>query len=84
MKLKKGGRVTGRCLAGTLLAALTALPLQAETVTVTIGKGSGIVWEGLPFTTTLSGPMQHGTTQPHIALLAISNQPARSMSGEFA
>lgn len=39
-----------------LLALATVLPpVQAETIV--IGKGSGVVWEGMPFSHTLEGPM---------------------------
>lgn len=53
MKLTILCRVTGSALAGGLLGALTAPPLQAETIT--IGAGSGVVWEGLPFNATMDG-----------------------------
>ncbi len=48
-----------------------AQPVRAETIT--IGKGSGILWEGMPFNETLSGPM--GTTKMTAGqgLLSISN-----------
>lgn len=51
---KKISSMTG-CAAGLLLATTFSATLLAETIT--IGRGSGIVWEGLPFNITLSGPM---------------------------
>lgn len=56
----------------TLLAAMTQ-PVRAETIT--IGKGTGILWEGMPFSGSLSGPMDHSLLRPEsgYALLSISN-----------
>lgn len=38
-----------------LVGFLLSLPASAETITV--GKGSGIIWEGMPFSATLTGPL---------------------------
>lgn len=62
MKLKLLCRVTGSALAGGLLGALAAPPLQAETIT--IGKGSGVVWEGLPFTARLTATTKYSDVDP--------------------
>jgi len=65
-------RTAGLGLAGGLLAILMT-PLQAETITITIGKGSGIMWEGAMFTETLSGPMKDPESNPYFGLLTISS-----------
>ncbi|MCB5323773.1 hypothetical protein LH412_17365 [Yersinia intermedia] len=54
---------------GLCLLALMGQPAVADTIT--IGKGSGIVWEGLPFSTTMSGPIVQETAAPSLGLLAI-------------
>lgn len=41
--------------------------------TITVGKGMGIIWEGLPFNETLSGPMYTSSLTPRNGLLAITN-----------
>lgn len=72
MKLKTSiCRTASWGLAGGLLAVLNT-PLQAETIT--IGKGSGIMWEGAVFHQTLSGPMKDPDSNPYFGLLAISTQ----------
>ena len=43
------------------------------TETITIGKGSGILWEGLPFNVSLSGPMLDALVQPLYGLASVSN-----------
>ncbi|HDL7534548.1 TPA: hypothetical protein PXN94_001187 [Yersinia enterocolitica] len=55
----------------------TAQPVRAETIT--IGKGSGIIWEGLPFNETLSGPMGSVSLTTLYGLLAISNKTQSCM-----
>ncbi|WP_235895174.1 hypothetical protein [Yersinia alsatica] len=57
----------GQCL----LLLLPILGQSAVAETITIGKGKGVVWEGLPFSETLSGPLG-GTSLLNISLLAIS------------
>lgn len=46
-------------------------PLQAETII--IGKGVGIVWEGLPFSKTLYGPIRSSYLNPIYGLLSVSS-----------
>lgn len=58
-------------LLGGLVLGLMAQPARAETIT--IGKGTGIVWEGLPFNVTLSGPMYISALISHYAMAAISS-----------
>lgn len=53
-------------------------PLQAETII--IGKGVGIVWEGLPFSKTLSGPINSTPLHPMYGLLSISTSQNGCMS----
>ncbi|MNG61984.1 hypothetical protein D3C73_190780 [compost metagenome] len=60
-----------RALGILLLASLSQPVVQAETIT--IGKGKGILWEGLPFNVTLSGPMGRDNLVPKYGLLAISS-----------
>ncbi|CAI0837085.1 MULTISPECIES: hypothetical protein [Serratia] len=54
-----------------LLAYLGQPAALAETIT--IGKGTGILWEGLPFNVTLSGTIGRQDLTPKYALLAISS-----------
>ncbi|HHQ6629447.1 hypothetical protein [Serratia fonticola] len=72
-----------RALGILLLASLSQPVAQAETIT--IGKGTGILWEGLPFNVTLSGPMKRADINPKYALLTISShsdtcQPTNELS----
>ncbi|HGM5491186.1 TPA: hypothetical protein ACKP1B_002840 [Serratia fonticola] len=55
------------------LFLLVLLPHQATAETITIGKGSGIVWEGMPFNVTLNGPLDHSESVTIYGLLSISN-----------
>ncbi|NCG54506.1 hypothetical protein [Serratia fonticola] len=57
-----------------LLALAALLPPVQSAETIVIGKGSGVVWEGMPFSHTLEGPM----TSPHhnnVSLFAVSIEP---------
>ncbi|VTR45464.1 Uncharacterised protein [Serratia fonticola] len=59
---------TASCgIASIALIMPLAAPVLAETIT--IGKGTGILWEGMPFNATLSGPLDHPTTESHIRTL---------------
>ncbi|HFN1103750.1 TPA: hypothetical protein ACHBXQ_005220 [Klebsiella variicola subsp. variicola] len=58
-------------VAGIALMMLPAAPVLAETIT--IRKGTGIVWEGLPFNETLSGPMKTEYLDPSSPLLIVSD-----------
>ncbi|WP_245956839.1 hypothetical protein [Edaphovirga cremea] len=71
---RRPGRI-GQCLL-MLLLMVTAPPSRAEMVT--IGKGVGIIWEGLPFNVTMSGPMDSAYLGDiwginRFGLIAISN-----------
>lgn len=68
---------TQRALAAIVLTLAIAVPTQAETIT--IGRGTGIVWEGLPFNQTLSGPMVHPQLSVAIGLLAVSDSQTLCM-----
>ncbi|WP_429620814.1 hypothetical protein [Serratia sp. 2723] len=60
------------CVLGILLLAnLGQTTAQAETIT--IGKGSGIVWEGLPFNVTFSGPLKSGYLYTEYGILSITS-----------
>lgn len=52
-------------------------PLQAETIT--IGKGTGIVWEGMPFNKSLSGPLRDERLRPEYGLLSVSTETVSCM-----
>ncbi|MBC3212457.1 hypothetical protein HZI46_10680 [Serratia fonticola] len=41
--------------------------------TITIGKGKGILWEGLPFNVTLSGSLDNSRLRPEYGLVAVSS-----------
>ncbi|OVZ79837.1 hypothetical protein CBW54_19280 [Yersinia kristensenii] len=55
-----------------------AAPVLAETIT--IGKGSGILWEGMPFNKTLSGSLDNASLNPIYGLLSVSKSPTRCMA----
>ncbi|MFI8415337.1 hypothetical protein ACQKDS_02520 [Serratia sp. NPDC078593] len=70
-------RVTERVFI-TLLAICASA--QGETATViTIGKGSGVVWEGLPFHVNLSGDFDQLGMRLMYGVAAISNSNSRCM-----
>ncbi|CAI1629573.1 Uncharacterised protein [Serratia fonticola] len=60
------------CALGILLIASLSQPV-AQAETITIGKGTGILWEGLPFNVTLSGPLDATAIFPQFTPLAISS-----------
>ncbi|WP_024528223.1 hypothetical protein [Serratia fonticola] len=62
---------------GLCLLTLLSPPVIAETIT--IGKGSGIVWEGMPFNVTLSGSINHSTHSAEFSLLSITNTQLYSL-----
>lgn len=55
-----------------LLVSLFVVWQPAKAETITIGKGSGIVWEGMPFNVTLDGPLKAPSSQPFYGILSIS------------
>ncbi|MFM1332491.1 hypothetical protein WFO66_00045 [Yersinia enterocolitica] len=63
----------------TLLLVLIAIVQSVRAETITIGKGTGVLWEGLPFNQTLSGPMGSANLAPQYGLLAISNKTQSCM-----
>jgi len=60
------------------LMASAVSPVSAEVIT--IGKGSGVVWEGLPFNQTLSGSLQDSELMPRFGLLSVSSFEGVCMS----
>jgi len=74
-RLIKAASCSFTCL--MLIMQPVASPL-AETIT--IGKGTGILWEGLPFNATLSGPLDNSTFIERYALLAISENSGVCMA----
>lgn len=60
-----------------VLAASLASPVSAEVIT--IGKGTGVVWEGMPFNSTLTGPLQNADLIPVHGLLSVSSSQAACM-----
>jgi type 1 fimbria pilin len=58
-----------RYLALLLAAAVT--PTEAAE-TITIGKGTGVLWEGMPFNFTVSAPLTDTELLPRYGLLSIS------------
>lgn len=65
-----------------LLLGLGGQFAQAETIT--IGKGTGIVWEGLPFNVSLSGAMGYHVLNPEYGLLSVSDNQERCIdTGEL-
>lgn len=61
---------TGR-FSGLALILAAASPASAEVIT--IGKGSGIVWEGMPFNKSISRPLYNTELVTRFGLLAISS-----------
>jgi hypothetical protein len=55
-----------------LLACLGQPAALAETIT--IGKGKGILWEGLPFNVTLSGSLDDSRLRSEYGLVAVSSE----------
>lgn len=55
-----------------LSIVFVTMPLRAESIL--IGKSAGIVWEGLPFNVTLSGPVGLSTMWYKSALMAITSR----------
>lgn len=51
--------------------------------TITIGKGTGIIWEGLPYNVTLSGSMDYAQFNPIYGLLSISSISTRCMYSSY-
>lgn len=51
-----------------------------EALTITIGKGSGILWEGLPFNVLLSGRMNYDQARIELGLASISDSTNSCMS----
>lgn len=54
------------------LLAMSMLPARAETIT--IGAGSGVVWEGLPFSGSLIGPLRSPTLIKRAPLVSIATR----------
>ncbi|WP_024527684.1 hypothetical protein [Serratia fonticola] len=70
---------TASCgIASMVLMMPLAAPVLAETIT--IGKGTGILWEGMPFDVTLSGPLMDPRLNPTYALLSVSTSTRECMS----
>ncbi|HDM8342647.1 TPA: hypothetical protein ACJ2ST_001205 [Yersinia enterocolitica] len=63
----------------TLLLILVGTAQSVRAETITIGKGTGVLWEGLPFNQILSGPMGSANLAPQYGLLAISNKTQSCM-----
>lgn len=68
-------RLAAACL--LLISVGLVAPLRAETIT--IGKGSGIVWEGKPFDVTLSGTMNNKGLETQYGIASISTSSTRCM-----
>ncbi|WP_241810648.1 hypothetical protein [Serratia sp. 14-2641] len=64
-------RFAYRLRPGLYLLTLLSPPVIAETIT--IGKGSGIVWEGMPFNVTLSGPLKYSGLMTKYPLMSITD-----------
>lgn len=63
-----------------VLPLLTIVTAQSRAETITIGKGSGVIWEGLPYNVTMTGDMGNAAVEPRYGLLAISLQYSGCMS----
>ncbi|MEX9790019.1 hypothetical protein AB7X21_16265 [Providencia rettgeri] len=62
---------------------------SSQAVTITIGKGSGVLWEGLPFNVSMSGPIGdpnyagNELIPSNTTFLSISNDEHISMSSRY-
>lgn len=74
-RLVKAASCSLACLMLIMQPVVSAL---AETIT--IGKGTGILWEGLPFNATLSGSLDDHNLVEYYGLLAISDSRGVCMS----
>ncbi|MFB6328424.1 hypothetical protein ACE8EZ_20345 [Pantoea deleyi] len=65
-----------------LIASFSLISISLQSIafaeTIIIGKGSGIIWEGLPFNVALNGSMNSTALFQSDGLLAISNRAKRS------
>ncbi|WP_261262433.1 hypothetical protein [Serratia fonticola] len=68
---------------GLWLLALLFSPRYAGAETITIGKGSGVQWEGLPFNVTLEGPLESENYQGGDPIAGLSSLPERCTTGFF-
>lgn len=70
---------TASCGIASMALMMSLVPsVLAETIT--IGKGTGIVWEGMPFNATLSGSLQSSVLMGKYGLLAITTSTIGCMS----
>lgn len=63
----------------SLLALAASLAPSVSAEVITIGKGSGVVWEGMPFNKTQSGPLQNSELMTRFGLLSVSNSRGACM-----
>lgn len=63
-------KYTGK-FSGLVLILAAASPASAEVIT--IGKGSGIVWEGMPFNKSISHPLYNTELMTKFGLLSVSS-----------
>lgn len=63
-----------------LIIALLGPSYCVAVDTITIGKGTGILWEGLPFNVTLSGPMGNAAMGTAYGLMNIADKSNVCMS----
>lgn len=73
-RLVKAASCSLACLMLIMQPGVSAL---AETIT--IGKGTGILWEGLPYNINLYGPLNSSVLKTNYGLLAISDAGTRCM-----
>ncbi|HHQ6537755.1 TPA: hypothetical protein ACSTJY_003132 [Serratia fonticola] len=64
-----------------LLMSLFVVGQPAKAETITIGKGSGVVWEGMPFNVTLEGAMVSPIFRNDLAIAGISILDDRCTTG---
>jgi len=75
--MKQNLRCAIRNTVTSSLLLLTLLPSGKAAEVITIGKGSGILWEGLPFNQTLSGSIGERNLNPIYGLASISLSSTR-------
>lgn len=66
-----------------LLIPFTSIVITAKAETITISRGSGIIWEGMPFNVNLSGPIGNSYSMPYYGLLSVSYNPAGCVLSHF-
>lgn len=58
----------------------TSYSIVSNAATITVGKGTGVIWEGFPFNVTLSGPLNNSGSSPSYGLMSITNKDSQCLA----